>query len=127
MRAYRLYNTEATDGRTGTTEGVAVSSTNTYYSTPISLARADGLSVQFAHTSTAAGALTMWCSNKDQPNMANDTDWVQVADALTDPAGSAGTTAEEIGNFRARWVRWKYVNASGSGTLKGWCSVNPGA
>jgi hypothetical protein len=124
MRAYRLFTTSATDGRPGATDGVAVSSTNTYYSAPVTLAGADGLSVSVEWSGTPSGLLTLWKSNKPDPVLTDDSDWQQETDALTDPFGSASKTSEEYGNFRASLVRLKYVNSSGSGTLKAYANVN---
>lgn len=97
--------------------GVAVSSTNTAYSTPWSYATF-GLHLEW--TGTPTGVLTFWMSDKEQPDLTSDADWVQdTGFAPTNPAGSAGKMRDDVANANARWKRIKYVNASGSGTLFG--------
>ena len=122
--SYRVFTTASSAVVPHLDDGVAVSGTNTYYSTVVSLQRATGCSVHLKWTGTPTGALTHWMSNKDQPDETSDTDWVQYTDGFTDPAGGASSTADELGNFRAGYYRVKYVNASGSGTLYGYVNVS---
>lgn len=103
------------------TDGVAVSSTNTYYSKPMIGENATGLSLQLEWSGTPAGVLTFWESDKPFPDLTSDTDWVQdTSFTPVNPAGSAGKFHADGFQKRSKWKRVKYVNASGSGTLKGW-------
>lgn len=105
-------------------EGVAVSSTTTYYSDIMGEAHSSGLSAHFQWTGTPTGTFTFWVSNKPNPSTADDTDWVQDSTVFTavNPAGVASKAAHTI-NHRAKHKRFKYVNASGSGVLFGWVHV----
>jgi hypothetical protein len=124
---YSIYNTA--DSRTGKSEeGVAVSSTNTYYSTVISGKHSTVVPAHFSWTGNPTGTLSFWVSDKPQPSLADDTDWVQEATAYTavNPAGSASKAEHDITSTH-RWKRFKYVNASGSGTLYGYVNVSRNA
>jgi hypothetical protein len=120
---YKLFVT--TETMTGLqTEGVAVSSTTTYYSKPWGYGGTDGHSLQLEWSGTPTGTFTQWYSNKPNPSLTDDTDWIQDTDfAPTNPAGSASKMGDNAANFKANLKRIKYVNASGSGTLKGWVTV----
>lgn len=111
-----IYVTRVANFMGDQTEGVAVSSTNTYYSLPFM--SDDGQNIHAAWTGTPTGTLTLWYSSKDHPLLTDDTEWVQDTNyAPTNPAGSAGQTMDNSMNSKAKWKRVKYVNASGSGTL----------
>ena len=60
FRAYKMFTTEATDGRSGRTDGVAVSSTTTYYSSPVAIGVGSqlSLSLHWIPSPTAARAAT---------------------------------------------------------------------
>lgn len=116
MISYRLFNTEQELGLPGTKDGVAVSSTNTYYSRAVHPGDAGAVSFQASWTGTPTGTITVWATDKPDADLSNDNDWIQVTDTLTDPAGSASKTRQDI-TCRATAVRLKYVNASGSGVL----------
>lgn len=128
MKNFSLFNTtSATDANAPMTRGVAVSSTNTYYS-----AKASGsweLSFQLSWTGTPTGAITVWGSDKDQPDESSDADWfaITASPAPANPAGGASSTHGEVNDVNCKWKRLKYVNASGSGTLSGDCSVGQDA
>lgn len=126
MTPIKLFVT-ATTGDSGAPlqEGVAVSSTNTYYSKMWSGQDSGGQSLQLEWTGTPAGALTLWYSNKPNPSEENDADWEEEATVFspTDPAGSASGFVTENLKLAYR-LRLKYVNASGSGVLKGWVQIN---
>lgn len=112
----------------GLAAGVAVTSTNTYYSDPVTI---DGetASVHLVWTQTVAtltGTFTLWYSNKPNADLANDTDWVQDT---TFPAPSVSGTGKAFINISAvgaSKVRLKYVNATGSGTLQCWAYTSNG-
>lgn len=120
MPSYRLFETRSADAAAVASDGVAVSSTNTYRSKKMKPSAEGLLAFQLDWTGTPAGTFTLWYSNKDRPDEASDTDWVQDTTwSPTQPAGAAGKAAYTLGNLRHRWVLVKYVNASGTGTLTG--------
>jgi len=121
---FSLFNTLSSTGAAAHyTRGVAVSSTNTYYSSKISGSLY--LSLQLAWTGTPTGTFTVQGSDKAEPNEANDTDWYSITPtgAPTNPAGSASSTSGRVNEFNCLWKRVKYVNSSGSGTLTGDATV----
>lgn len=126
---YKLFVTASgTDSAAPVSEGVAVSGTNTYYSKVFGGAHSDGQSLQLEWTGTPTGTFTLWMSDKPNPDETDDDDWIQDTDFTpTNPAGSAGKMGDPAGNMKSNLKRIRYVNASGSGTLKGWVTVARGA
>lgn len=106
------------------TEGVAVSSTNTYYSKMWSGESTDSYDIQVSWTGTPTGTLTLQVSNKENPVESTDADWVTSTEiTVTNPAGSASGFRQACTGSPAYRKRLKYVNASGSGTLYAWVTV----
>jgi hypothetical protein len=103
-----------TDNNAPQRDGVAVSATNTYYS-EVWAQGADGSNVHVTWTGTPTGALTIWASTHQDPDLATDADWFD-AGAIADPAGSASGVAMDL-LAAVKKFRLKYVNASGSGTM----------
>lgn len=123
MQPYSIYDTVTADACAIATAGVAVSSTTTYYSTPWSAHKAAYFALHLFWTGTPTGTFTLWLSDVPIPDRTTDNDWVQdTTFAPTNPAGAAGKMRDNVGNGTARWARIKYVNASGSGTLKGYAT-----
>lgn len=115
-----------TAGGAGDTDGVAVTGTTTYYSTPIRIESLFRVSVHAEWTGTPTGTFTLWTSNKPKPIDSTDADWVAwtPGTAIVNPAGAAGKATLIWDDARGagcpcRWVHVKYVNASGSGVLSG--------
>ena len=105
------------------TGGVAVSSTNTYYSDAINI-DGEAVSWHFVWTGTPTGTFTLWYSNKPDASAADDTDWVQdTGFPASNPAGSASKAFIQVAGAAGLRVRLKYVNASGSGTIKCWAYI----
>lgn len=101
------------------TAGVSVTGTNTYYGNVVGGSGA-GQSIHLRWTGTPTGTFTVWYSNKRNPDLTTDADWVSdVSETLTNPAGAASSTFMDTTNTNARWRRVKYVNASGAGFLTG--------
>lgn len=101
--------------------GEAITGTNTYYSAPMKVPDSGGnVSIQAGWTGNPTGTLTLWYTTLENPNLASDADWTEdtaFATAAADPAGSAGTTFVPGTGVNGNWMRLKYVNASGTGTL----------
>lgn len=122
--AKSIFNTVETVAGSST-EGIAVTGATTYYSEMIGTGHSSGLSAHFQWTGTPTGTFTFWVSNKPNPSLTDDTDWVTDATVYTavNPAGSASKSAHTI-THRAKFKRFKYVNTSGTGVLYGWAHVN---
>ena len=118
--SYSLFKTADAYGLPS--DGVAASSTDTYYSKRWSGDHDWGLHVQT--TGTLTGTWTLWASDKPQPSLTDDTDWVDMsahADFVeTNPAGSTTKWRVNSTLIKATWLRLKYVNASGTGTIYAW-------
>jgi hypothetical protein len=116
---YSLFNTREAPGifQPLKQPGLAVTGTNTYYSDVIG-PRNISWGYHFEWTGTPTGTLTLWRSNKPNPDPLTDNDWVQVtAFAPTNPAGSASKFGDEVSFTNFKNYRFKYVNASGTGVL----------
>jgi hypothetical protein len=124
MKNFSLFNTsDPADSAAPLARGVAVSSTNTYYSKKASGSME--LSLQMEWTGTPTGAITIQGSNRAEPDETTDDDWFTITPttAPASPAGSASATFGEVNDVNCKWKRVKYVNASGSGTLSGDAAV----
>lgn len=120
----KLFITYPADSFAPPSEGVEVSSTNTYYSDMFGAASSDGQSIHLEWSGTPTGTFTLWCSDKPNPDESSDTDWVQdTSFSPTNPAGSASKMLDSGGNMKSNLKRIKYVNTSGTGTLYGWATV----
>lgn len=113
-----------TDGNAPAIPGVAVSSTNTFYSDCWSGNNGDGESISLFWSGTPSGTFTLWMTDILNPGLADDTDWIQdTSFSPTNPSGSAGKMRDDAGNAKAFRKRIKYVNSSGSGTIKGYVTA----
>lgn len=123
---FSVFNTRsATDPGAPTLNSVAVSGTPTIYSDVITGEDADGMAATVFTTGTLTGTFTLWMTDKPLPDTgANDNDWVQdTTFAPTNPAGAATKFRDDIGNAKAAKKRFKYVNASGTGSIQAFVSV----
>src|SRR5678809_1282174 len=114
--------------------GVALpGSTSTLYSNPIKMGRQGGrFSIQLIWTAGPTGAFTLQYSLKQDPNLANDNDWVTdstvtvLGTSLT-VAGGAGNSIILGGNALPEWIRIKWLASSGSAsTVNGLAKVECG-
>lgn len=118
-----VYVTQA--GNDPTLEGVAASSTNTYYSRIWGgLGNQDGYGLHVVTDGTLTGTWTLWMSDKRDPVLTSDADWVQdTGFSPTNPAGAASKFRDDTSTAKARWKRLKYVNASGTGNIFAYVTV----
>jgi hypothetical protein len=120
----KLYLTAPADSFAPPSDGVAVSGANTYYSKVFGAKNSDGQSIHLEWSGTPTGTLTLWCSDKPNPDEASDTDWVQdTSFTPSNPAGAAGKMLDSAGNMKSNLKRVKYVNSAGAGVLFGWATV----
>lgn len=122
---YSLYNTRenpVTSNQPSKVEGVAVSGTADFYS-DVFAPRTNSWGFHFQWTGTPTGTITLWRTNKPNPILTTDADWIQVTTfAPTNPAGSASKFGDEINFTNFKHYRFKYANTAGSGTLFCWAS-----
>jgi hypothetical protein len=105
--------------------GEAISGAAAFYSLPVELFDGGRFAVHAGWTGTISGTLDLQYTALANPDLATDTDWQTDSTwTPTDPAGSAGSTFVPSGNVVARWIRLKYTNALGSGTLWAWIVVS---
>lgn len=124
----KLFVTRATgDSAAPPTNGVAVSSTTTYYSKMWSGGDSAAYSLQVAWTGTPTGTFTLQVSNVPNPDESTDTDWKTSTEVtVVNPAGSASSFLVSTTASPHMKKRLKYVNASGSGTITGYVTVPHG-
>lgn len=121
---YRLFTTKTVsdEGASYTEDGVAASSTDTYYSNKMAPG-SDDLGFTLQTTGTLTGTFTLWYSDKDKPVLTDDTDWVQDTSWVpTNPAGATTKVKYSIDGLECAWARVKYVNSGGTGNLLGYQS-----
>jgi hypothetical protein len=93
-------------------DAVPVSSTNVYTSTVSNVGQMHNLGFQVIFTGTMTGTLQILFSNDN----VNFTPWT-FSPALSQPAGSALSYLVNMSLMSFPYVRVKYTNASGSGTM----------
>ena len=122
--SYKIFQTQSsTDANAPQVEGV-VNPTGTVYSSAVTGRHADGYGLTIITTGTLTGTFTLWMTDKPNPNLANDNDWVQDATfAPTNPAGSAVSFRDDASNAKSMYKRIKYVHSSGTGTIFGYVNV----
>lgn len=126
---YSLYNTREAAGvfQPLKVEGLAISGAGTFYSDVIG-PRVSGWGYHFDWTGTLTGTFTLWRSNKRSPDLTNDNDWIQITSFIpSNPAGAPGKFGDEVSFTHFKNYRFKYVNASGAGTLFCFASQTNGA
>lgn len=125
MAPIRLFTTRSgTDANAPNTEGAAMTGTNTVYSDMWTGEDSEGYSLTIFWTGTPTGTFTRWFTDKPNPDLTNDNDWVQdTGFTPTNPAGAAGKFGTPTAVGRSFRNRIKYVNASGAGTLTGFATV----
>jgi hypothetical protein len=101
----------------------------TIYSDKFSVRGAPVWSAHLEWTSAGsdlATAITLWASNKPEPDPSTDTDWVQMTSDYGydgffggDPAAAAASGKDfvDVSNSGALWYKYKAVRSAGSGTI----------
>lgn len=91
--------------------------TPTLYSPAGRISGRTNLAWQQFWTNTLAGTLTLWFSDRDNPDESDDDDWSQVTDVtLTSPTGGGGgKSGNTLGNAGHVWYRFKLVVSAGTG------------
>ena len=97
----------------------------TVRSQALSLVNSDNFSIHLEWTGTPTSTVTIWASNKPDPDEGdNDDDWVQdTSVSITGPAGAAGKFLVEAGNAGSRWYRIKIETSGGTGTFSAWVNA----
>lgn len=105
-------------------EAEQVTSTDTVYSKVWQMEAGSQQAIQYAvGGTTPTGTWSLWKSVKEDPDEADDTDWVQQTATFNDPAGAGakgmidGDSDPEMRYCAAPKWRLKYVNASGTSVL----------
>lgn len=82
------------------------------------------LHTRVGSASGATSALTVWYSNLPNPDVTDDTHWVQDTSITAIDLTVANTTYfHNVGNVYAEWIRIKPVVASSAGTMYQWLRV----
>jgi hypothetical protein len=120
-------NMYRTAGGAGDTDGVAVSGALTFYSDMTDVSSILNPSYHLVWTGTPTGTFTVWGSNKEDPNPANDNDWFNptLAVAIVQPAGSASKDFVDLSGWPFRKVRLKYVNSASTGVINAFVAGKP--
>lgn len=100
----------------------AVSSTTTYTSAASNILNLDNIGIQCNFTSTPTGTLTIEVSLDHAETATGEItvagNWITVSNSSTSiSSGSPTNVYYDLNQLSAPWVRLKYINASGSGTL----------
>lgn len=102
------------------------STTNATRRFAFSVNAASKFSVHYEHTGNATSTITLLASGKRDPDATSDTDWVDTGQTFTEPAGADAKDLIEVTTSGNRWYMFKFVTASGSGTLSLWVNTTTG-
>lgn len=121
MPSYRLFDTRTQDASGVATDGVATpAGAQDFYSKKMRVSPAGDIGFQLIWTGVPTGVFTLWYSDVEQPNEANDNDWVPDTSWVpTNPAGAASKGKYVISGIRTKWVRIKYAHTGGVGVMSG--------
>jgi hypothetical protein len=110
--------------------GGVMTGTNILLSNPLDMARTEKASLELQITGTPTGTLTLESTNQPNPSNEQQPDpnvtWVPLAAGAITPAlpAVAGAAVAYMGGLvilggqaQGRWIRVRYVNASGVGVL----------
>lgn len=113
---FPLFTSVDTPNPTATRLPLVVNPTGTVYADAVA---GDSVVMYAEWTGTLTGTFTLWETNKERPNLANDADWSPLTATFVQPAGAPGNTTVSVADNFSRWKRVKYVHTSGTGLLKG--------
>ncbi|HET7379798.1 MAG TPA: hypothetical protein VFJ24_07145 [Gaiellales bacterium] len=97
-------------------------------SDPVSIQALAGISFQAVWTGTPTGTFSFEVSNnydQQNPGLAS-AKWTVVSSSFfsnlsnVQPAGGAGDAVIELRGMKVKWVRLKYTNSAGAGSLDVW-------
>lgn len=106
----------------------AMSGNNAIISPAVEIKYLDNIACQFSWTGTPQGNMNIEASldyalNPDK-TVANAGTWIALKDAAGllpfAAGGAAGTELVDLNQLSMPWIRFHYVNTSGSGTLDAW-------
>ena len=97
-----------------------VSPTGTTYSNKFSLKNASLFSLHIIN-SGLTGTLTLWVSNKPNPDAAV-ADWVEETGVTFTALAGASTEFLNAGNVAGRWYKVRYVHTSGTANMEIWAN-----
>jgi hypothetical protein len=97
-----------------------MASTNAIVSQPINMEDIDNVGLETDWTGTPTGTFSLEASNQYDPETNPNATFkaVTLASAPANPAGSASGWLLDLNQIPFRWVRLRYTNASGTGTLQ---------
>jgi hypothetical protein len=121
-------------GNDDTPGGAAITTAATTYSNPVSMPGMGGLASVHLIWVGAAGSLvgtfTLQGSLVQDPDLANDNDWVTIASPLL--SGTSLTVSSNDGNaivalpygYLPEWIRVKFAFTSGTGSVRAFSRVS---
>ena len=116
-----------TQGATFKQQSIAISTTAAY-SDKIGMRLGTIFSAQFDWLASNSLTVTLWQSNKEAPDLTDDTDWVENTDLTLPTADTTGKGFANASAAGARWYRYKFVlTAGGTDTLTLDVAVSKGA
>jgi hypothetical protein len=98
----------------------------TVYSEPWRLSAGSVCSthIEFAGGSSLTTVVTLWVSNKYEPDEADDDDWVNTGVSYTGiTTGTSGKEAQALGNAGFKWYRLKLATSNGTGKVSAWVEL----
>lgn len=125
MTSYKMFTTRVTSdaGHLIITDGVAITATPTLYSNKLKGDPDAKLGWTLKTTGTLTLAFSLWYSDMENPDVADDDDWTEDESwTPTDPAGSATKVKYSVDGVKTVWWRIKAIVASGAGTLYGYAA-----
>ena len=120
----KIYDKVVTDGSSGA-----------IYSDPFMIPKGETWSLHIElddDSTTYAGTIQLWASNKPNPDESDDSDWVEMVaahgwDGFPALAGTPDFTASgdqkdfvDVGVSGALWYRLEITRSAGSGTISCW-------
>lgn len=99
------------------TKGCAMTGTATCTSSVVSVQGFDNIALQANYSGTPTGTFFVDVSEDYNANTGNAGTWTTLPVTLTAPTGSAGVSYMDVNQTGAAYIRVRYTNSGGSGTL----------